>query len=201
MSRGCYAALGAAMLGVICGGGPLAVWAAGREVGPASTFAQSSTPVTQSAGRVGFAVNGESRSFDHLPEGDNKYTPLASTITARPSDGAREQLSITVLSIDLKKQQYPTQLPPARGSGPGLNPLAAMANVGLSYIDASGREWAGPGRVRVDQFGSDGIIVGAFTDVRLPHTDKSLPDVMLTDGTFRVRISAPWQQFFTEERE
>jgi hypothetical protein len=201
MSRRWDAALGAALLSVICGGATPPVRAAGIESAPASAVAQSSAQATQSAGRVAFTVNGESRTFEHLPADHNRYTPLASTITARPSDGAREQLSITFLSIDLKKQQYPTQLPPARGRGAGANPLAAMANVGLSYIDAGGREWAGPGQVRVDLFGPDGIIVGTFADVTLPHTDKSLPEITLTDGTFSVRISAPWQQFSTQERE
>ena len=67
-----------------------------------------------------------------------------------------------------------------------------MASVGFSYIDEAGREWAGPGRLRIEAFGRDGVVTGSFTDISLPHTGKQLANVTLHDGTFRARISSPW---------
>ena len=82
------------------------------------------------------------------------------------------------------------ELPRPKGSGTPFDPMAAMAGVGLSYRMEDGQEWAGPGRVRIDRFGADGVIAGSFTGLRLPHTDRQLPDVTLTDGTFHARIGA-----------
>ena len=68
----------------------------------------------------------------------------------------------------------------------------AMATVGFIYINDAGQEWAGPGSLHVTSFGPDGVIRGTFANVELPHTDKQLPKIVLTDGQFRARISAPW---------
>ncbi len=72
-----------------------------------------------------------------------------------------------------------------------IGAMAAMASVGFSYVDENGREWAGPGRLRLEAFGRDGVVTGSFTGVSLPHTEKTLPNVTLADGTFRARISRP----------
>lgn len=76
-------------------------------------------------------------------------------------------------------------------AGTLLDPLAAMAGVGISYRTEEGHEWTGPGRVRIDHYGRDGVIVGSFSDVSLPHTEKQLPNITLTAGSFRAQISAP----------
>lgn len=67
-----------------------------------------------------------------------------------------------------------------------------MAGVGFSYRTEDGVEWAGPGKVWIGRFGRDGVIVGSFDDVSLPHTEKQLPNITLTAGTFRAPISSPW---------
>ena len=87
---------------------------------------------------------------------------------------------------------YPVDLPLVRKPGQAIDPRMAMARVGFSYRDETGREWAGSGRIRLDSFGRDGVVSGTFTGVSLPHTGKSLPNVTLDRGSFRVRISAPW---------
>lgn len=143
-------------------------------------------------GGASFTVDGSLLQFDALPEGHNYYTSMASQVTARPRVDAAEQLSITFASMDLRQLQYPVQLPGPRQAGTLFDPLATMAGVGFSYRTEDGREWAGPGNVRIAQFGRDGVIVGSFTDVTLPHTDRQLPDISLSDGTFRARISATW---------
>lgn len=160
----------------------------------AAPAAQAVAPVSgeQVPGGAAFSVDGQVLQFAALPEGHNYYTSMASQVTVRPRVDAAEQLSITFASMDLRQLQFPAELPAPRPAGGLLDPLAAMAGVGFSYRTEDGREWAGPGRVRIDQFGRDGVIVGSFTGVTLPHTDRQLPDITLTDGTFRARISAPW---------
>lgn len=63
-----------------------------------------------------------------------------------------------------------------------MNAASAMASVGFGYIDEQGREWAGPGQINIESFGSDGVLEGTFADVSLPHTDKQLPNVNLANG-------------------
>ncbi len=145
-----------------------------------------------SVGATSFTVDTRPRRFDSMPDDHNNYTPLASTLLARPADGAREQLMINFLSMDLKKLKYPIDLPRPRTAGQPFDPLAAMAAAGFSYRDETGREWAGPGRVRLESFGRDGVVTGSFTNVSLPHTGKTLPNITLANGTFRARLSAPW---------
>lgn len=161
------------------------------EGSPPATQAAATSAEPASAGTVGFTVDGRAKRYDSLPDGDNNYTPLGSTIRAVPSAGGREHLMITFMAIDLRKLTYPVELPLARKPGQPLDPMAAMASVGFSYLDENGREWAGPGRLHLEVFGRDGVVTGSFTGVSLPHTEKTLPNVMLTDGTFRARISRP----------
>ncbi len=143
-------------------------------------------------GGTAFSVDGRAMRFDALPSGHNYYTPMASQVTARPRADAVEQLSITFAAMDLLKLEFPAEVPRPRMPSTPLDPLSAMAGVGFSYRTEDGVEWAGPGRVHIDRFGPDGVIEGRFDGVSLPHTEKQLPNVMLTDGSFRARISDPW---------
>jgi len=194
MNRVWCTAFLASALNVACGGGDSreTTPAVASEPPPAAAAAVPTAPEAESMGTLAFTVDGRPRNFDHLPADHNNYTPVASTIRAMPAAGRREQVAITFMSIDLRKQQYPAELPLPKGSGSGGNPLAAMANVGFSYTDEDGREWAAPGRIRIASFGTDGVVEGTFANVSLPHTEKTLPNVTLADGSFRVRISAPW---------
>jgi hypothetical protein len=95
-------------------------------------------------------------------------------------------------SIDLGEQTYPVQQPVPKNIGQPMDPMMAMATVGFIYIDDEGTEWAGPGSIYVGSFRPDGTIEDTFSDVSLPHTDKTLPNVTVTDGSLKVRISDPW---------
>lgn len=203
LNRSRYAGLMLAALCAGCGGAGGGGGGGGNEVStPAAAVkeaapgptAPAAAPVSPQAipGGAAFSVDGSARQYDALPDGHNYYTPLASQITARPTVDAAEQLTITFASIDLRKLEYPADLPGPKQAGTLLDPLAAMAGVGFSYRTEDGREWAGPGRVRIDRYGRDGMIEVRFTDVSLPHTEKHLPDVTLTSGTLRARIGAPW---------
>lgn len=145
-----------------------------------------------SAGIVVFELDGEVKRFDHLATADNMHTSVSSAIKARPSAGSGESLGIIFLSLDLKKVTFPADLPAPRDMSKPMDPMTAMASIGFSYIDESGQEWAGPGRIHVQAFGTDGVVQGAFTDVSLPHTDNERPNIVLTGGRFRARISSPW---------
>lgn len=158
---------------------------------PAGTPAATSGRAA-SEGFVRFMVDGHERQFGTVPDSHNTYTPIGSTIRAWPAAGAKEQFAITVMAIDLKKLAYPLELPLVRRAGQRLDPMAAMANVGFSYTDDAGQEWAGPGRVRIARFGRDGVVQGSFTGVVLPHTGKTLPPVTLNNGRYEARISRPW---------
>jgi hypothetical protein len=191
MMRVWSASVMAGLLGVGCG--------ADREVAANSGAKPAPAPASPavaareaSVGTVSFTVEGRERRFDSLPDGHNNYTPLASTMMARPSDDASEQLMITFGSMDLKRLEYPIELPRPRTAGQPFDPLAAMAMVGFSYRDETGREWAGPGRIHLESFGRDGVVTGTFTNVSLPHKGKKLANITLADGTFKARLSAPW---------
>lgn len=138
---------------------------------------------------VTFSVDGQPKQFSYAPAGHNNYTPLSSGMLVRPSAGATEQLMVTFLGINLRQVAFPADLPLPRETGQPFNPQAAMANVGFSYQAPDGQEWAGPGRIHVTSFGDDGVIEGRFTNVSLPHTGKVRPNVVLSDGSFRVRIA------------
>jgi len=174
-----------AALAVGCGGGDDAA------AGPETTAGEEAVDRV-SVGTVTFSVDDVRKQYDDLPEDRNFYTPLASTVSAMPSEATGEQLIITFLSVDLKQPTYPASLPTPRNSGQDVDPTAAMTVVGFSYTDVTGREWAGSGRVDIQSFSTDGVLAGRFTDITLPHTDKVAPDITLTDGRFSARISAPW---------
>ena len=128
-----------------------------------------------------FTAAGESHVLEHLPEGSNYYTPLASQTGARLSADSPVGLTITFLSMDLGAFQYPLELP-SRPQG-GL----PAGNVGFSYTDADGREWAGPGRILVESF-EGGVLVARFEEVRLPHVDREHPEITLSGGEVRAAI-------------
>ena len=139
-----------------------------------------------------FTVDGSPKTFEHLPESGSYYSSLASSIRAHPESGSTESLTINFMSIDLKAHTYPGELPAPKDPGQPMSPSAAMASVGSSYVDPEGLEWAGPGKVRVESFGNDGVIRGTFDDVSLPHTDKEHPNITLSGGVFSARITSPW---------
>jgi hypothetical protein len=177
-----------------CGGGqgepPAENAAAGGE--PAVSPSEPPGDPERSVGTMRFTVDGVEIRFDHLADSENVYVPLSSIVRAQPAPGATEALQITFLSLDLKKHSYPTELPQPKDLTGGLSPMEAMASVGFSYVDAAGDEWAGPGKVRIESFGNDGVLRGSFDQVTIPHTDGQKPEVTLGSGDFRVEIATPW---------
>ena len=159
--------------------------ASGQRDQPASPPMQSTAPVTQ--GLVTFESGGEARRFDYLPAGHNTYTPMGSTLHAAPEENGTEQFRITLLAIDLKSLELPTVLPLPKRTGQPMSPMAAMASVGFSYIDPDGNEWAGPVTITVTSF-EEGLIRGTFSEAKLPHTEKVLPDAFLTNGSFEAKL-------------
>lgn len=135
-----------------------------------------------------FLVDGQQKRFEHLPPGHNSYTRMGSTVTVMAAAGATAKLTINFPAIDLGSLQLPVELPLPRGARAPGNPLAALASVGFGYVDASGQEWAGPGRVRLEAFGADGMLEGRFSAVSIPHTGKRLSNIALDQGRFRVRL-------------
>ncbi len=157
---------------------------------PEKAAAATATSAVESVGSVAFALDGQAKTFDYAPAGNNAYMKLASSIVAKPSTIAAEKLTISFISIDLKSVQYPADLPLARNLGAPLSPMSAMATVGFNYISEDGQEWSGPGKLHVEAFTHDGVIEGTFTDVSLPHTQSQRPNVVLTNGSYRVRIAS-----------
>ena len=174
---------------------------AGEEAVPEKTARASSSPDKAVAepvkeavveGGFVFEADGIAKRYDYLPAGENFYTPVSSAIKAFPAAGSGESLRIIFLSLDLKKAAFPADLPAIRGGGTSQDPTIIRASIGFGFIDENGEEWAGPGRIHVEKFGADGVVEGSFTEVSLPHTDKTLPNMVLTEGRVRARISSPW---------
>lgn len=150
--------------------------------------AQEPPPVTAaaaSAGSASFEVDGEGRDFGFLPADENYYGRMSSGVVAKPKAGASEQLRITFLSMDLRSQEIPGELPPADA---GTTIANAMQMVGFSYMDAAGHEWAGPGRIYIESFGDDGTLVARFSSVSLPHTDDERPAITLANGSVTAKL-------------
>lgn len=147
---------------------------------------------TRDRGAITVSINGDEKIFDDILADNTYYTQLASQVTAGTAGEATARLQMTFSMLNLRDFDYPVNLPPPKDFTNPMDPMTAGAVVGFSYIDPDGTEWAGPGNVRVESYGSDGVLSGSFSDVTLPHTDKQLPNVLLTDGTFRVRISDQW---------
>ena len=95
------------------------------------TQPESSQPEESSVGSVSLVVDGNEKSFDYLPDSGSSYTPLVSTLRAHPEAGSTESLAIHFMSIDLKKLDYPVDLPLAKDPSKPMDPMAAMASVGF----------------------------------------------------------------------
>lgn len=169
-----------------CGGGEPDEGAGDRGDGTPSARAdarQSATAVAE--GSVSFRVDGELIELDFLPADANLYMKVASSVVAKRGPGEPEQLTVSFISTDLRAHDIPGEFPPA---GAGSSVQTAMQLVGFSYTDPTGEEWAGPARVHVESFDDDGVLTATFDDVTLPHTDKELPDITLTDGRIRATL-------------
>jgi len=155
----------------------------------------ATTPVARAVaveGTISTSINGTTVTFDNVLADHTYSTGLASQIMATTAAQPNPRFRITFASLSLRNFDYPAELPPPKDFSKPMDPMLAGAMVGFGYIDADGTEWAGPGKIRVESFKSDGIITGSFSDVSIPHTQKELPDAVLTDGTFRVRLIAAW---------
>ena len=178
-----------------CGGGQSTPADGPEGESPSETPAaqtETDAPGEASVGSITFAVDGEEKNLEYLPESVIVYTPLASSIRAHSEAGSTESLAIHFMAIDLKKLTYPTDLPLPKDPSKPMDPMAAMASVGFGYFNAEGAEWAGPGKIQIESFGNDGVIRGTFDQVSLPHTDDEHPNIELTDGSFSARITSPW---------
>ncbi|MEX2531850.1 MAG: hypothetical protein WD960_13865 [Gemmatimonadota bacterium] len=173
-----------------CGGDTPPGEDAGAELGDrvdaATEAALSTSPSNETAeGEVSFEVDGVPYTFDHLPADETHYLAMGSAVVAKPGPDAVEQFRLTVMAIDLADLEFPADLPP---SDRGESIRTAMMAIGFGFTNAQDEEWAGPGRLLVESFDGDGVLVATFSDVELPHTDKAQPPIMLTNGRIRVRF-------------
>lgn len=144
-----------------------------------------------STGSVRFMVDGRSKSFDFISSDHTSYSTLASKIQAQPAPGSKESITTTFLNVDLKKLDYPIELPLPRDEVDPRQAMMALIQVGFGYTDENGSEWAGSGRVHLDSLQPDGTLAGSFGSVSLPHTEKELPNIVLNHGDLSVRL---WSQ-------
>ena len=150
----------------------------------------SSGAAEPSLGTVAFKLDGVEQNFEHMQRSGTVYNPMVTTLRAEPQAGSTERFIIHISLVDLKKLTYPNDLPRDRSQQSSGPPM--MDSVVMSYTNAEGAKWTGPGKVRIESFGNDGIVQGTFDGVQLPHKEKELPDIVLTDGTFRVQITGSW---------
>jgi hypothetical protein len=137
---------------------------------------------------VRLVIEGEEIALDHCPEDHNFYNPVSSGLRAWAKDGGAEQFSITFLSLNLKKFEFPADLPPVREPGKPVDMSMLMASVGFSYVNPDGVEWAGPAKVNISSFREDGVLEGSFGETSLPQVDKAAPPIVLSEGKFKVRL-------------
>lgn len=158
---------------------------ADRTLSSGSSDASSALPPDDAArieGEVSFQVEGRAITLDYLPEGNNYYMRAAASVLARSGPEEEEQFMLVFMSTDLRAHDIPGEFPP-QSSGSSI--ATAMQSVGFSYIDPTGEEWAGPGRVFVESFSDAGVLTASFESVTIPHTDRERPDLTLTNGRIR----------------
>lgn len=183
-----------ALAAIACGEAPPQDASKTAETNPheTTTEAHDEVPAASRVGSVSFAVDGNDRHFEHLPQAECFFTMVASSIRAYPDPDTTETLAIHFTSMNLKKLTFPADLPLPRDTSKPMDPMTYGAAVGFGYTDAEGEEWAGTGRAHVDGFSNDGVIHGTFDQVTLPCLDRERPDITITGGTFSARISRPW---------
>ncbi len=144
--------------------------------------------VVKAGGKASFHVNGEAQEFDYQDRSNSLYYKQASVVHFQPEPGATEWLAINLMQVDLKILQYPIDLPLPRDLKNPTSLTGTMATIGIGFIDSDGNEWAGPGTVRLESFDEDGILTGSFDDVTIPHTDKTLAPITLSNGRFEAKL-------------
>lgn len=144
--------------------------------------------VVASGGEATFQVNGVAKHFNFQDRGKSSYYKQASVVHFQPESGAAEWLAISLIQVDLKILQYPTDLPLPRDLKNPMSLAGTMASVGIGYIDSDGNEWAGPGTVHLESFDEDGKLTGSFDEVQIPHTGKTLAPVTLSNGRFEADL-------------
>lgn len=159
--------------------------AADRTGIPDPSSASPTTGAPQVDGAVSFQVDGRAVELDYLPEDHNYYMRLGASVLARSGPDSEEQFVLILSGTDLRTHEIPGELPP---EGAGSSIATAMQLVGFSYTDPSGQEWAGPGRVYVESFTEAGVLTARFDSVTIPHTDRELPDLTLTNGRVRAEL-------------
>ena len=127
-------------------------------------------------GVIVFTIGEMEHKFEFLPDAANFYLPGVSAVSAKPASDAPEELTLNFLYMDIKTLAYPVLL---------------RNKAGIIYVDSEGTEWAGPAHVTLESFSADGILTGSFTNVSLPHTEKTLPNVVLSNGRIEVQLGRP----------
>lgn len=156
-----------------------------RDAREAAEAQAEESAATVAEGAVSFQIDGRQVDLGYLPADANYYMRAAAAVLAKRGRGEPEQFILTFVSTDLRAHDIPGEFPP---EGAGSSIQTAMQSVAFSYIDPAGQEWAGPGRVQVESFTDDGVLTVTFDAVTLPHTDKELPDITLTDGRVRATL-------------
>ena len=154
----------------------------------------SPAPVEEasSVGSVSFSLDGRAVQFDSAANEENNYTKYVTFIAARPSAGSTEVLNISFNSIDLRKIEFPADLPLPKDFSKPIDASSAMATVSYYYINGNGDEWTGSGSARVESYDSAGTLTGSFDGVSVSPINQTLENKMLSAGRFEVQISRPW---------
>jgi hypothetical protein len=147
------------------------------------------TPVVaEPGGKASFGVNGEAQEFEYQDRSKSSYYKQASVVHFKPEPGAAEWLAISLIQVDLRILEYPIDLPLPRDLKNPSSLNGTMATVGIGYIDSDGNEWAGPGILHLESFDENGNLIGSFDNVTIPHVDKILPPITLSNGEFTANL-------------
>lgn len=144
--------------------------------------------VAESGGEASFFVDGRAQAFDYQDRSMSAYYRHASVVHFQPAPGATKWLAISLVQVDLKILQYPIDLPGPRDLNNPASFTGTMASIGIGYIDSDGNEWAGPGTIYLESFDEDGNLTGSFDKVTIPHTDKTLAPITLSNGKFKAKL-------------
>lgn len=142
-------------------------------------------------GSISFSVDGEPKHFDYISGDHTFYTTVASKIHGQASGRSSETVTVILSNVNLKKLDYPIELPLPRDAIEPSQAMMAMITIGFGYTDGEDNEWGGSGRIKLESLLPNGTLSGSFSNVSLPHVDKQLPNVVLTDGRFAVRMDMP----------
>ncbi len=167
-----------------------------EETAAANDDGAKDSPAADSAttkGSFKFSVNGEKKSFGHLPAEKNMAVAGSTMLLALPESGSTEEFSILVTNFDVKKETLPAELNlDMKKRMQEKDPMKAMKapNPIVQYVSPDGVQYRGFAEITFESF-DGGVVKGKVGDMDLATVkpkDKEKPPIKLSGVSFEAKL-------------